>query len=108
MRKPRDYDAELKALDERTKALRSRKLVQLGELVSATVADTLPVEVLAGALLAAVETTDAQLEEGWRRRGAAFFHGRTREAGEHPRGDTGGEPAGKGDAESPAHTPGAE
>ena len=107
MRKPRDYDAELKQLNDRTRDLRHRKLVQLGELVSATAADTLPVEMLAGALLAAFETKDAATREGWRRRGAAFFRG-TRDAGRHPRGDAGGEPAGDGDASPPARTPGAE
>ena len=107
MRKPRDYDAELRTLDERTKALRSRKLVQLGELVSATAADTLPVEMLAGVLLAAVEATDAAAREGWRRRGAAFFLG-TRDAGEHRSGNIGSEPAGDGTASPPARPPGAE
>jgi hypothetical protein len=52
MRKPRDFDAELKALDERAKQLRERRLAQFGELVIATAADTLDVETLAGALLA--------------------------------------------------------
>lgn len=41
MRKPRDYDAELKALDARAKKLKNRKVSQLGELVIATGADTL-------------------------------------------------------------------
>ena len=35
MRRPRDIDAELKALSDRTKALKSRKVAQLGELVLA-------------------------------------------------------------------------
>ena len=108
MRKPRDYDAELRSLDERTKALRSRKLIQLGELVAATAADTLPLEMLAGVLLAAVDNKDAVTREGWRRRGAAFFHGRTRDAGKHPCSDAGGEPAGDGTASQAARTPGAE
>lgn len=107
MRKPRDYDAELRTLDERTKALRSRKLIQLGELVAATAADTLPVEMLAGVLLAAVDNKDAVTQEGWRRRGAAFFRG-TRQAGRHAYGDAGGEPADDSTASSPARTPGAE
>ena len=73
MRKPRDYDSELKALDERARALRERKQRQYGELVTATGADALPLDVLAGALIWAVETADAPTKEGWRRRGAAFF-----------------------------------
>jgi len=77
MRKPRDYDAELKALAERSRDLRARKLVQLGELVTNCGADTLPIQVLAGVLLEAVATKDASQVEGWRTSGAAFFQ-RTR------------------------------
>uniref|UniRef100_UPI0035CA82A9 conjugal transfer protein TraD n=1 Tax=uncultured Sphingomonas sp. TaxID=158754 RepID=UPI0035CA82A9 len=73
MRKPRDFDAELKALNQKAQTLRTRKVHQLGELVIATAADALPVELLAGALLAAVDSSDAATKEGWRKRGAAFF-----------------------------------
>ena len=41
MRKPRDFDSELKALADKAKALRERRVRQLGELVSATGADAL-------------------------------------------------------------------
>jgi len=41
MRKPRDFDAELKALEDKAKELKTRKVRQLGELVIATGADTL-------------------------------------------------------------------
>jgi hypothetical protein len=58
MRKPRDYDAELKALTDKAKALKEDKLRRLGELVVATGADALPMEILAGALLAAKAATD--------------------------------------------------
>ena len=75
MRKPRDYDSELKALDDKAKLLRERRLHQLGELVVATGAEALPVEQLAGVLLAAVEAQDAVAKEGWGKRGAAFFQG---------------------------------
>jgi hypothetical protein len=77
VRKPRDYDAELKALQDRARKLRGQKITQLGELVQAVCADTLPVEALAGALLAAVETSKAQPDEvaRWTARGQAFFHG---------------------------------
>nr|WP_269147192.1 conjugal transfer protein TraD [Paracoccus denitrificans] len=50
MRKPRDYDAELKALEDKARELKTRKVQQLGELVIATGADALTAEELAGAL----------------------------------------------------------
>lgn len=77
MRRPRDFDAELQALSDRAKALKAARLTQLGELVSATGADALGTEVLAGALLAAVGNEDAARKEAWRKRGAAFFQQRT-------------------------------
>ena len=73
MRKPRDYDAELKALDEKARTLKDRKIKQLGELVIATGADALDVETLAGGLLGVVETKDAARKAEWRKRGAGFF-----------------------------------
>jgi hypothetical protein len=73
MRKPRDFDSELKALDSKARQLKQAKLQQLGELVVATGADALPVEELAGALLAAVGASDMIAREDWRQRGAAFF-----------------------------------
>ena len=72
MRKPRDYDAELESLDQKTKALKQRKIAQLGELVIACRADMLPLDVLAGALLSAV-SSDAAVQEAWRKAGAAMF-----------------------------------
>lgn len=36
MRKPRDYDSDMKALRERAQLLKTRKVQQLGELVIAT------------------------------------------------------------------------
>jgi hypothetical protein len=36
MRKPRDFDGELKALQDKARDLKSRKVQQLGELVIAT------------------------------------------------------------------------
>ena len=59
MRKPRDIDAELKALHDRQRQLRARRVIQFGELVTATGADALDPETLAGALLDAVERTKA-------------------------------------------------
>jgi len=73
MRKPRDFDSELKALDSKARQLKQAKLQQLGELVVATGADALPVEQLAGALLAAVSASDMIVREDWRQRGVAFF-----------------------------------
>lgn len=79
MRKPRDFDSELQALNDKARQLKDRKLHQLGELVIATGADALPVEQLAGLLLSATDTNDTAAKEGWRKRGAAFFQraGRT-------------------------------
>jgi DNA-binding protein H-NS len=89
MRKPRDYDAELQALNDKAKQLRTRKQTQLGELVIATGANALGTEVLAGVLLAAVGNDDTSRKESWRKRGAAYFQGSAnarRSAGQ----DTGG------------------
>jgi hypothetical protein len=82
MRKPRDIDSELKALAERAKHLKERRVQQLGELVIATGGDALDAETLAGALLSIVETTDAAKRESWRKRGNAFFQGTARNRGE--------------------------
>jgi DNA-binding protein H-NS len=73
MRKPRDFDSELQALSEKAKALKSRKVLQLGELVIATGADILDAETLTGALLVIAETKEPGKKESWRNRGAAFF-----------------------------------
>ncbi len=81
MRKPRDIDAELKALAEKAKQLKERRVQQLGELVIATGADSIDAETLAGALLVIGETTDAGRKESWRKRGAAFFQGKGGKAG---------------------------
>jgi LPS O-antigen subunit length determinant protein (WzzB/FepE family) len=82
MRKPRDIDSELKALAERAKQLKERRVQQLGELVIATGADAMDAETLAGALLTIVETTDAAKRESWRKRGDAFFQGTARKRDE--------------------------
>lgn len=100
MRKPRDYDSELKALGDKARQLKDRKVQQLGELVAATGADALPIEQLAGALLSVAEGKDVAAKEGWRKRGAAFFQG-SRGAGNGARQDARGAQAGNGGA-SPA------
>lgn len=79
MRKPRDFKSELKALADKAKALKDRRVRQLGELVMATGADTLDADLMAGALLDAVAMKDAATKEGWRTKGAAFFQGRARQ-----------------------------
>jgi hypothetical protein len=78
MRKPRDFDAELKALEDKARDLKSRKVQQLGELVIATGADALTTEELAGALIVLAETKEAGKREAWAKRGAAFFQSRAR------------------------------
>ena len=78
MRKPRDFDAELKVLEDKTRALKTRKVRQLGELVIATGADTLTANELAGALIVLAEAKEAGKMESWARRGAAFFQSRSR------------------------------
>lgn len=90
MRKPRDYDSELKALDEKARRLKERKVQQLGELVVACGAGALSPELLAGALLEIAETKDSATEEGWRKRGAAFFQRSPRKAASN----SGGKPSG--------------
>lgn len=81
MRKPRDIDAELKALAEKAKQLKERRVQQLGELVIATGADSIDAETLAGALLVIAETRDAAKLEAWRKRGDAFFQNKGGKAG---------------------------
>jgi Conjugal transfer protein TraD len=89
MRKPRDFDAELKALEHKARDLRSRKVQQLGELVIATGADALSPDELAGALVVLAETRDAGKREAWAKRGAAFFQGRSRRSASAPDRDNG-------------------
>jgi GH43 family beta-xylosidase len=84
MRKLHDYDSELKALADKAKRLKDRQVRQLGELVVACRADALDAEVLAGALLAAVATSDASTMEDWREAGAAFFRTSTRSGARGP------------------------
>lgn len=75
MRKPRDFDSELKALADKAKQLKERRVRQLGELIAATGADALDTDMLAGALLQAATMKDAATKDGWRKAGAAFFQG---------------------------------
>jgi len=75
MRKPRNFDAELKALEDKAKELKTRKVRQLGELVIATEADTLAANELAGALIVLAETKEAGKREAWARRGGRVLSG---------------------------------
>ncbi len=78
MRKLRDFDGELKALQDKARNLKSRKVEQLGELVIATGADALNANELAGALIVLTETKEAGKREAWAKRGTAFFQSRLR------------------------------
>ena len=90
MRKPRDYDSELKALTDKAKLLKERKVRQLGELVTTTGADALDVETLTGALLTAAASKASNEVEGWRRRGRDFFQGKSQSPSRRTQTDTGG------------------
>jgi hypothetical protein len=100
MRKPRDFDSELKALGDKQKQLKERKLHQLGELVIATGADGLSVEQLAGLLLTGVANKDAAAKESWSKRGTAFFQ-RASDTADNARGNQGGTTAGDSSATRP-------
>lgn len=90
MRKPRDFDSELKTLADKARQLKERRVQQLGELVIATGADATDAETLAGALLVVAETSEAQRKEAWRKRGAAFFQSKARKRGGGPEGQPDG------------------
>jgi hypothetical protein len=72
MRKVRDYDAELKALGDKARALKAKRVEQLGQLDA---------ETLAGVLLDAIGSKDTSAKEAWRAKGAAFFQRRGRKGG---------------------------
>ena len=101
MRKVRDYDAELKALGDKARALKAKKVQQLGELVMAVGADTLDLDLLAGGLLHVIaEAQVTENREAWRSDGAAFFQRRGRKTGRVASSDDiGTREAGAGDAQ---------
>jgi hypothetical protein len=107
MRKPRDFDAELKALEDKARNLKSRKVRRLGELVIATGADAVGADELAGALIMLAETKDAGRREVWAKRGAAFFRGRPSRSASAPDSDTGGAPTQPGGTKPPSGRTGA-
>ena len=105
MRKVRDYDAELKALGDKARSLKAKRVEQLGQLVAATGADALDAETLAGVLLDAIGSKDAAAKESWRSKGAAFFQRRGKKGGVDAVGvgsgiaaEPGGDAAGGSDA----------
>jgi len=103
-RKPRDYDAELQALMEKAKKVKTQKTTQLGELVQVVGADTLPIEALAGALLAAVEQSKKTPETvaRWTERGQAFFQQGGKRGTKAATGDTASGTAGDNGAPKPS------
>jgi hypothetical protein len=107
MRKPRDFDADLKALEDKARGLKTRKVRQLGELVIATGADSLSADELAGALIVLTETKDTGKREAWARRGAAFFQGRARRNAPANDRDMDGPPAQPGGSQPPSVRKGA-
>lgn len=107
MRKPRDFDAELKALEDKAKELKNRKVQQLGELVIAIGADALSADELAGALIVLTETKDAARREAWAKRGAAWFQSKSRRSARSDDGDSGGAATQSGSAQPPSGTTGA-
>ena len=90
MRKPRDFDSELKALADKARQLKERRVRQLGELVATTGADALDADMLAGALLQAATIKDAATKESWRKAGAAFFQGKPVQPSPAPQRQSGG------------------
>ena len=98
MRKPRDYDSELRALGDKAKLLKERKVRQLGELVMMTGADALDAETLAGALLMAAASNASNEVKGWRRRGRDFFQDKSQSPSRRTQAGTGGTQTGDGTA----------
>ena len=107
MRKPRDYDSELKALEDKAREIKTRKVLGLGELVIATGADALTADELAGALVAIAENKEAGRREAWAKRGAAFFQGRSRRTASAPDRNAGRAQAQSGGAQPASGATGA-
>jgi DNA-binding protein H-NS len=107
MRKLRDFDGELKALQDKARDLKNQKVQKLGELVIATGADHLSADELAGALIVLAETKEAGKREACAKRGAAFFQSRSRRTVPALARETGGAPAQPGRAQPPAGGKGA-
>jgi hypothetical protein len=104
---PRDFDGKLKALQDKARDLKSRKVLGLGELVIATGADSLSADELAGALIMLAETKDTARKEAWARRGTAFFQSRARRTAPAAERHTGGARAQPGGAQPSTGSKGA-
>ncbi|WP_316173165.1 conjugal transfer protein TraD [Bradyrhizobium sp. SZCCHNRI2049] len=107
MRKPRDFDADLRALEDKARGLKARKVRQLGELAIATGADALSADELVGALIVLAETKEAGKMEAWAKRGAAFFQSRARRNAPTTDRNTDGTPAQPGGAQPTSSRKGA-
>ena len=90
-RKPRDYDAELQALMDKAKKVKTQKTTQLGELVQVLGADVLPLEALAGALLPAASCPARRHRAGQEAAGSRREVDRTRAGFLSARGQAGKE-----------------
>ncbi|QKD06221.1 conjugal transfer protein TraD [Mesorhizobium loti] len=106
MRKPRDFDAELKALEDKARELKTRKVQQLGELVIATGADQLSTDELAGALVAITETKDTAMREARAKRGVMFFESGSRRTASGSQRNPRGAPPQPDSSQSPASNTG--
>lgn len=85
MKPPRDFNSEIAALKEKEKALRNKRIIELGQLVIATgAADALPMNVLAGVLVASTEDKNdiKSRREDYETIGREFFQRDKRKAGE--------------------------
>ncbi|MGX5723165.1 conjugal transfer protein TraD [Shinella zoogloeoides] len=100
MRKPRDFDAELKALEDKARELRTRKVRQLGELVIAAGADALTPDELAGALVETMQAADDAKRARWAEKGATMFRRKSRRSARADHGDNGGAEPQSGGAQS--------
>jgi DNA-binding protein H-NS len=104
----RDFDAEMKALEDKARELKTRKVQQLGQLVIATGADQLSTDELAGALVAITETKDAARREAWAKRGATFFESGSRRAASASQRKNRGTQAQPGSLQSPTSSSGSQ
>ena len=107
-RKPRDYDAELQALMDKARKVRTQKTTQLGELVQIVGADALSMEALAGALIAVVKQSKDQPSPiaRWIEAGKAVFQQGGKRGKKQAAGDAApGTPGVNGSAPAPDRTP---
>jgi hypothetical protein len=76
-----DYNAELKALEDKARGLKARRVEQLGQLVTATGADALDMKRSPARCSMPSRSQNAEAKEAWRAKGAAFFQRRGRKGG---------------------------